>query len=237
MTYQYPYQDTAGIFQKVTVTELKRRDEEDFLTQLGEESYGEEMSGQDESSVKIRVVKPRFALESTEVSPAERGTIHHRLLQLLDLTRTWDENLLLEAVKLYTEQGYFNEAEASVIRTDRILSVLRTDLCRRMGKAAAAGRLKREQPFVIGVAASEIDNAWPADETVLVQGMIDAYFEENGKIIVLDYKTDRVKSADELTERYRSQMKWYARALKQLTGREVTEKYLVSIELEQVIRL
>ena len=226
MTYQYPFQHAAGILQKVTVTELKRRDEEAFLTQLGEESYGKETAEQVEPSVKIRMPKPRFALESEEISPAERGTIHHRLLQLLE-----------EALKLYTEQGYFSEAEASVIRTNRILSVLRTDLCRRMGEAAAAGRLKREQPFVIGVAASEIDDAWPADETVLVQGMIDAYFEEDGKIIVLDYKTDRVKAADELTARYRSQMEWYARALSQLTGKEVTERYLVSLELEQVILL
>ena len=237
MTYQYPFQHAAGILQKVTVTELKRRDEEAFLTQLGEESYGKETAEQVEPSVKIRMPKPRFALESEEISPAERGTIHHRLLQLLDMTKTWNEKLLQEALKLYTEQGYFSEAEASVIRTNRILSVLRTDLCRRMGEAAAAGRLKREQPFVIGVAASEIDDAWPADETVLVQGMIDAYFEEDGKIIVLDYKTDRVKAADELTARYRSQMEWYARALSQLTGKEVTERYLVSLELEQVILL
>ena len=114
-----------------------------------------------------------------EISADSAGA-ENKLLQLLDMTKTWNEKLLQEALKLYTEQGYFSEAEASVIRTNRILSVLRTDLCRRMGEAAAAGRLKREQPFVIGVAASEIDDAWPADETVLVQGMIDAYFEEDG---------------------------------------------------------
>ena len=237
MTYQYPYQHTAGILQKVTVTELKRRDEEEFLMRIGEESYAGEEAGQEEPSAKIRVIKPRFALENTEITPAERGTIHHRLLQLLDLTKIWNKELLQDAVKRYTEQGYFSEAEASVIRTDRILSVLRTDLCRRMGEAATDGRLKREQPFVIGVDAYEIDDTWPSGETVLIQGMIDAYFEEDGKIIVLDYKTDRVKSADELKARYRSQMAWYARALTQLTGREVTERYLVSLELEQVIRL
>jgi ATP-dependent helicase/nuclease subunit A len=70
-----------------------------------------------------------------------------------------------------------------------------------------------------------------------VQGIIDAYFEEDGRLVIVDYKTDRVKSAYELKERYRGQMRWYARALEQLTGMETGGCYLVSIELDEIISL
>lgn len=72
---------------------------------------------------------------------------------------------------------------------------------------------------------------------MLIQGVIDVYFEENGELIVADYKTDRVEDGKELVEKYRKQLEYYARALEQLTGKRVKEKIIYSFRLHEEIML
>ena len=76
-----------------------------------------------------------------------------------------------------------------------------------MQNAARAKTLYREQPFVLGVDAKEFYPDQKKGEMVLIQGIIDAYFEEDGEIIVLDYKTDRVQTEAELKDRYLEQLR------------------------------
>ena len=78
---------------------------------------------------------------------------------------------------------------------------------------------------------------FPQEETVLIQGVIDAYFEEEGELVVLDYKTDRVDSAEELVRRYAAQLEHYAHALEKLTHKKVKEKLIYSFALDKVIAL
>ena len=66
---------------------------------------------------------------------------------------------------------------------------------------------------------------------MLVQGIIDVYFEEEDGLVVLDYKTDQVKALEELTEKYHAQLEYYAKALEQLTGKKVKEKIIYSFTL------
>ncbi|MBO7374944.1 MAG: PD-(D/E)XK nuclease family protein, partial [Lachnospiraceae bacterium] len=70
-----------------------------------------------------------------------------------------------------------------------------------------------------------------------VQGVIDVYFEENGKLVLMDYKTDKVDSADELIIRYKTQLDYYSEALSRLEKKEVAEIYIYSFSLEEVIRV
>ena len=72
---------------------------------------------------------------------------------------------------------------------------------------------------------------------VLVQGIIDVWFEEEDGLVVADYKTDRIRTGKELTERYALQLDYYAEALKRITGKEVKEKILYSFALQEEIRL
>ena len=87
--------------------------------------------------------------------------------------------------------------------------------------AAKHGQLHREQPFVV----------YDSDEEILIQGIVDAYFEEDGELVVVDYKTDRVHQPEELIDRYKVQLDYYAKALQQLTGMYVKEKIIYSFEL------
>lgn len=71
---------------------------------------------------------------------------------------------------------------------------------------------------------------------ILVQGIIDVCFEENGELVVLDYKTDRVRKAEELREKYHAQLDYYAEALEQLLKKPVKEKIIYSFTLREEIR-
>ena len=116
---------------------------------------------------------------------------------------------------------------AALVRPADLKGLLDCDLGKRMQKAARRNALFREKPFVIGVPACET-GPWESRERILIQGMIDAFFEEEGSWILVDYKTDLVRSPDELIRRYRLQLDYYERALRQVTGRPVAERYLYS---------
>ncbi|WP_334196556.1 PD-(D/E)XK nuclease family protein, partial [Muricomes intestini] len=85
--------------------------------------------------------------------------------------------------------------------------------------------------------AGEIYPSEKSEEMVLVQGIIDVYFEEDGELVVLDYKTDKVKSIMELKEKYHAQLDYYAQALEQLVGKKVKEKIIYSFTLGEEIQV
>ena len=92
---------------------------------------------------------------------------------------------------------------------------------------------------MLGVGAEELypDTKCASGEQLLVQGIIDVYFEEPDGLVVLDYKTDRVRTKEELIQRYQSQLDYYARALSQITGKTVKEKIIYSFTLGKEIRV
>ena len=85
--------------------------------------------------------------------------------------------------------------------------------------------------------AEELNEKFPSDELVLIQGIIDVYFEEDGEIVVADYKTDRVDNGEELVKKYEKQLEYYARAINQLTGKNVKQKIIYSFRLHKEIML
>ena len=124
----------------------------------------------------------------------------------------------------------FKKAEGMDLSKDKMAM-------QRLKEAAEKGKLWKEQPFVLGVDAEEIYPGSGEGETILVQGIIDVFFEEDGELVVLDYKTDQVKTADQLVEKYHAQLDYYARALEQLLGRPVREKIIYSFTLGEEIIL
>ena len=119
--------------------------------------------------------------------------------------------------------------QADAINTEDVAAFLNSPLGIRMREAKAAGMLFREQPFVIGIRQCE--------ETVLVQGIIDAYFIEDEGITIVDYKTDRVDSPQMLMDRYRAQLEYYGLALSQITNKPVKALIIYSTRLRREILL
>ena len=119
------------------------------------------------------------------------------------------------------------------------IAFLRTGIGRRMRAAALAGKLQREQQFMMGFDADKLYPEVTYGDMVLVQGIIDAYFMEGDEIVLVDYKTDRVKRGQEqkLIDLYHVQLEDYARALERMTGKRVKEKIIYSFTLQKEILL
>ena len=157
------------------------------------------------------------------------------MLELLDFQDHYDkEQLELVLEKLEGNKKISKEMYKS-IRSWDILKFLQTNVAKRMRQAAGKGQLHKEQPFVLGVKTSEVYPGDLSDEILLIQGIIDVWFEEEDGLVVLDYKTDRVSEAEELKERYSVQLNYYAQALERLTGKPVKEKIIYSFVLREEI--
>lgn len=226
LEYKYPYEQEGKLKLKFTVSELKKR------AYLSEES-GEELYEEPE----VVPLLPEFLKEETELTGASRGSAYHKLLELLDFSVQYDEIALEKEIVRLQAEGKLSDDMAECIRIRDILAFLHCESGQRMHRAAQKQLLKKEQPFVLGVDAREIYPGVDSAETILVQGIIDVYFEEDEELVVLDYKTDKVRTARDLQEKYHSQLDYYAQALEQLTEKKVKEKIIYSFTLEEEIQV
>ena len=136
--------------------------------------------------------------------------------------------------RMYAD-GRISQEIYDMVSRRALAAFLCSDLFRRMAAADRQGLLVKERPFVMQVSAREVQPDAPEDGTVLVQGIMDAYFEENGTIVLVDYKTDRIEEGVQLVNRYRRQMELYAQALSGGTGKQVCELLLYSFALHAVV--
>ena len=253
---KYAFEHLKGLFTKTTVTELKKHK----LEEMGENfanvaPYAEEdaleldfaeITGQEKSERPAKVEK---------LTGAERGTAYHRIMEILDEDIYGDEAFMKKvreeadssekidasAKRIYAwmagqaKKGMIPEDYLSCVYTPDIEAFLKTNLGSRMGQAFRRGDLYREKPFMMGISAGNLDPKFPEDEMVLIQGIIDAWFIEDGEIVLLDYKTDRVKEADELVKRYSIQLDLYKQALERTTNMKVKEVLIYSFGLSCVV--
>ncbi len=223
--FSYSYESDRKLKMKFTVSELKKRA---YLAEEGGELACEEPD--------VIPLIPRFLQEREELAGASRGSAYHKLLELLDFTTDYGEEELQAAIAGLQEEKKLSEEMAACIRIPDILGFLHCPSGQRMHRAARQSYLFKEQPFVLGVDAKEIYPEGTCGEVILIQGIIDVYFEEDGELVVLDYKTDRVQSAKDLKEKYHAQLEYYAEALELLLGKRVKEKIIYSFTLKQEIK-
>jgi ATP-dependent helicase/nuclease subunit A len=122
-----------------------------------------------------------------------------------------------------------------LVNRDKLKHFVDSPLAKRMRTADEKHALFKEKPFVLGIPATILDQKFPSQEKVLIQGIVDAFFEEEGELVLVDYKTDRISTPGELVSRYQEQLKYYTMALEQLTGKRVKEKILYSFALNREI--
>lgn len=135
----------------------------------------------------------------------------------------------------FLESGRLTQEEYECVSAGSIAAFLMTKAAERMRAAGCRGLLRKEQPFMLGLAADRVKPEFPKDETVLIQGIIDVYWEEDGELVVLDYKTDRVEREEELIGRYQTQLDYYGEALSKITGKRVKEKLIYSFHFHKII--
>ena len=198
---------------------------------------------------------PDFRREKEEITGTVRGNAYHRVMEIMDFGRLlggqfakipdrYEEYVaLINEEKLESDLKEFLEEQRGemrlpeeycrAVRPVRMVRFLKSELGYRMWRAFEAGKLHREQPFVLAIPARRLSGEFPEEEKVLIQGIIDAYFVENQEIVLLDYKTDSVPDMESLWKRYAVQLDYYQEALERLTMLPVKEKKLYSFHLDQ----
>lgn len=223
--YSYPYQKGLATKQKLSVSELKKKA---YIEEEGEDMFREE---------EVIPLLPKFLQEEEELTGASKGSAYHKLLEVLDYTKEYQEESLRAEIARIREEGLLTDEMASCILVEEILIFLNSPIGRRMKAACVRGKCYQERPFVIGIDAKRVYPEADSEEVVLVQGIIDVYFEEEDGLVVLDYKTDKVFKADVLVERYHAQLEYYGEALEKLTGKKVKERIIYSFALQEEVNL
>lgn len=231
-SYLYPYEKEKSLKSKMTVSELKR------LGYMSEEETGTVEFEEPIEDMEENVPVPEFLQENKEeMQGADRGTLYHKFMECLKIGEVNTLSDVKKQLENLIQNGIFTQEESKVFYQKKILAFCKSALGKRMAVAESAKKIWREAPFVIGIPARQIKDEWDSDEVVLIQGMMDAYFEEGEELVLVDYKTDRVHSEKELIQRYQSQMDYYQKALEQISGKKVKEKVIYSLYLEKEILL
>lgn len=229
----YAHEALSGLFVKTTVSELKKAGMREELEE-GRQLFAEE---------EVVPYVPGFVQKTEKkAGGTARGNAYHRFMELFAFGQkeegeVWTLPELRALLKEKEESRELTSLEAEAINPYKILTFLKSGLAARMAQADRKKKLFREQPFVLGISADQMDRAFPKEETVLIQGIIDVFFEEEDGLVLMDYKTDRVSEAEELVQRYRIQLDYYEQALERLTGKRVKQKLIYSFALEREIEI
>lgn len=230
LEYRYPYANVLSLRTKYSVSDLKH--------QAMEENESLEAKVVPPDSVKP---VPRFIEEPQGVGGTLRGNAYHKVFELLDYGRAKDASSIGAQLEELRRDGRIGDEYFNLIDCRKFETFINSPLGTAMKAAAARGELYREQPFAMEVGADAIDNSCPHDETVLVQGIIDAFYFEGDSVFVVDYKTDRVpRGADGenvLIGRYRKQLELYCDAIKKVTEKKIGGCYIYSVSLGKALIL
>jgi ATP-dependent helicase/nuclease subunit A len=232
-SWSYPYKLAVNIPSKLTVTEINK------IQGL----RASELLDSDDGVIQhypiqttTLINRPRFLEASRKFTAAERGTIVHFVLQHLDLTRVDDESSIKHQVIEMVERELITEEEAEVVDTGLITSFYQSETGMRIRRASG---VRREVPFNFRKKASEVLKGYESiDDMLLIQGVIDCFFEEDGQWVLVDYKTDYVDEAaavEKLVERYRVQIDLYTEALEKITSKPVKERILYLLSINKAV--
>jgi len=208
----YTNKEATKFISKTSVSELKK-------VELEEREIYEKIN-----------LEPQFlSKEKTYLTGAEKGTLMHLILQKIDFKK---EQNIQGLLKELLENNIIDELEFKNVQIQKIEKFLQSNLVKRM---KTAKEIHKEEPFYINLEAKEIYDTNLKDE-ILVQGVIDLYFiDEENKLVLVDYKTDKVEKEEELAQKYQGQLRLYKKALENATSRKVDEVYIYSIHSEKEI--
>lgn len=233
LSWKYGFAGDTDLKTKISVSELKHRNmvfEED-------EPPVEELFPTEK---KTRVPAFMRAGERLENQGALRGSAVHKVMEEVDFIQSSESGDRMADIELQMEKmlaGQRITPEMKALANPRLLAgFLESPLAERMAQAQRQGNLHREQPFVMGIPASQV-YADAGEELVLIQGIVDVYWQEEDGIVILDYKTDSVDHAGQLVNRYAAQLNLYGEALEKAAGVRVKEKVMYSFHLREAVEL
>jgi ATP-dependent helicase/nuclease subunit A len=234
LSWKYLYPDASSHRSKQSVSEIKRQRE------ISDEYSGTELVRKFKKSVLAR---PRFMQEKS-LSPAERGTAMHLVMQHVDLSKPISLDSIKEQLQWMINQELMTEEQAQVMNPELIFQFFESPIGRRL---VSSKNVQREIPFTLTLDAKEVYMDWKEEqEQVFVQGVIDCIFEDESGLVLLDYKSDgindRFKGGFEqarptLEKRYKLQIDLYTKAIEKIWKRKVDERYLFFFDGANFLKL
>ena len=228
-SYRYPHEESTHLYPKYAVSLLKKqaieavKEQGDKEGETGGES--EELSEAKKSGKNWQVYE-RNTEKREKGLGAKIGDSFHHALALFDYTKGPEQ---LPAI--------LGEEELSLLNKGQFQTFLSSSLGECFKKAYREKRLFREKHFMRALPYHSLFPERAEEDEVLLQGIIDAFIVEDDGIILVDYKTDRVKSEEELRERYQKQIMLYSDALEAILGKKVKRRVLYSFYLGKEVEI
>ncbi|MBO4914626.1 MAG: PD-(D/E)XK nuclease family protein, partial [Oscillospiraceae bacterium] len=223
LLWNYPYPASTQLSAKITATQLKGRESD---AEIAENAA---------LPARLRsIARPRFMDGKKKLKAAERGTALHLVMEHISFDCASSADAVRAQINGLAERRLITQDQADAVDAELIASFLGSDIAERIRKGS---NLNREYRFSILDSARKYDQRSAEDDEVLVQGVVDCFFEEQGQLVVLDFKTDRV-TADTVAKRaeyYAPQLETYSSALERIMGKKVKERILYFFETGQCV--
>ena len=174
-----------------------------------------------------------IAVADEVVTGAQWGTLMHEAMQWLPVKK-YTQTSMTDMLDSLQAEGKFSDEERSLLSDRSLYGFFNSDLGQRL---IASKRVERELPFSMLFDGNRVYPDVENGERLFLQGIIDTVFVEDDQWVLVDYKTDRVKSGDELIRRYKIQMDLYKEALERLTNMPVKASYIYSFRLHEAVLL
>ena len=225
LAWRYPYAAATELSAKLTATQLKGR------------ALDSEIAEAAKLPPRLRgLEKPRFLAGEAPLTGAERGTAIHLVMEHLDFDGDGSADAVRAQIDALRERRLLTGEQAEAADAQAIARFLQSGVAARIRQS---GRVEREYRFSLLAPASDYDARAAAEDEILLQGVVDCFFEEDGALVVLDFKTDRI-TREETAERaayYAPQLEAYAAALERIMGMRVREKLLYFFATGETVAL
>ena len=262
LSYAYPFSREQEIPAKFSVSELKRKFVEDEEAETIEKLLGQDIvtetlsleasESSEESQEKVEQASavvtettnnvapvPKFMSKEVEESSTAKGILYHKIMQEIRLDQVKTLADIENELNTMVARKVITQEQKESINQSKIYAFFESPIAEEMRNAYQQGKLHREKQFVMGVPANTLPIDSQSTELVLIQGIIDAYYETNEGLVLVDYKTDYIPygKINEFADRYRPQIDYYALALEKTLEKPVVAKYLYSFYLKKLIKL
>ena len=225
LTWRYPHAAATELSAKLTATQLKGRESD------------AEIAEHAKLPPRLRsLVRPRFLSEGMALTGAERGTAIHLVMEHLDFACDGTEAAVRAQIDALRERRLLTPEQAQAADARVIARFLCSDIAARIRRSK---QVEREYRFSLLTAANAYDTRIDPDDQVLLQGVVDCFFEEDGALVVLDFKTDRITKEQTAGRAayYAPQLNAYAAALARIMGVPVREKLLYFFQTDECVRV
>jgi len=225
LSYIYGNQNALRAPAKMSVSEVKRLYYRELLA--------DSVHLEDRRQNNFRA--PSFISGEGAYGGAAKGIAVHTVLEHADINKT-DKKDLFELIDRLAEKKLLTADETKIIPIDSLLRFLNSDIADRM---RVSGFLRREIPFATVIPSEIIEpDLEGIDGEMVLHGVVDCAFEEDGGLVIVDYKTERIKgSLAKMAEEYRPQMDLYQYALEKIFGQKVKERIIYFFEADTHIVL